>query len=98
MQTNRVLPLGPDRCRVEFDYYYLQDAGRTARIDEDRASATRSSTEDIAICESVQKGLASGFYEAGRLSPKRESGVWHFHETLRDAIRSGTGTPASVTT
>jgi len=85
MQTNRVLPLGPERCRVEFDYYYLADPAAMARIDEDRAFSDAVQHEDIVICESVQKGLASGFYEAGRLSPKRESGVWHFHERLREA-------------
>ena len=41
--------------------------------------------EDIAICEAVQKGLSSGAYEAGRLCPKRESGVWHFQNLLRAA-------------
>lgn len=41
--------------------------------------------EDIGICEAVQKGLASGTYEAGRLCPKRESGVWHFQNLLRAA-------------
>ena len=85
LQSNRVLPLGPDRCRVEFDYFYVQDPGATARIDEDRAFSDAVQHEDMAICEAVQKGLASGFYEAGRLSPKRESGVWHFHERLREA-------------
>jgi choline monooxygenase len=39
----------------------------------------------VTICEAVQKGLASGFYEAGRLCPKRESGVWHFQNQLRTA-------------
>ena len=85
MQTNRVLPLGPGRCRVEFDYYYLPDDGAMSRIDEDRAFSDAVQHEDIAICEAVQKGLSSGYYEAGRLSPKRESGVWHFHERLRAA-------------
>jgi choline monooxygenase len=85
MQTNRVLPLGPDRCRVEFDYYYQQDPAAVARIDEDRAFSDAVQHEDVAICEAVQRGLASGSYEAGRLSPRRESGVWHFHERLRDA-------------
>jgi choline monooxygenase len=85
MQTNRVLPIAPDRCRVEFDYYYLPDPSAMARIDEDRAFSDAVQHEDIVICESVQKGLASGFYEAGRLSPKREKAVWHFHERLREA-------------
>jgi phenylpropionate dioxygenase-like ring-hydroxylating dioxygenase large terminal subunit len=91
MQTNRVLPLGPGRCRVEFDYYYLQDPGAMARIDEDRAFSDAVQHEDVAICEAVQRGLESGFYEAGRLSPRRERGVWHFHQKLRDAYARDDG-------
>jgi choline monooxygenase len=91
LQTNRILPLGPDRCRVEFDYFYAQDPATLARIERDRGFSDEIQAEDIAICESVQKGLASGFYDAGRLCPKRESGVWHFHERLRAAYaRAGT--------
>jgi len=85
LQTNRVLPLGPGRCRVEFDYYYAQDAKAQARIAMDAMFSDEIQHEDVAICEAVQKGLASGFYEAGRLCPKRESGVWHFHNLLRAA-------------
>ena len=85
LQSNRILPLGPDACRVEFDYYYAQDPEAQARIARDQDFSDEIQHEDIAICEAVQKGLASGFYDAGRLSPKRESGVWHFHEHLRAA-------------
>lgn len=91
MQTNRILPLGPDRCRVEFDYYYAQDAAAQARIAADASFSDEVQNEDIAICEAVQKGLASGFYDAGRLCPKRESGVWHFHNLLRAAYADATG-------
>lgn len=89
LQTNRILPLGPERCRVEFDYYYAQDAQALARIERDREFSDEIQQEDIVICEAVQKGLASGRYEAGRLCPKRESGVWHFHEHLRCAYARG---------
>ena len=89
LQTNRVLPLGPDRCRVEFDYYYAQDAQAMARISADQQFSDEVQLEDVAICEAVQQGLASGTYEAGRLSPKRESGVWHFHNLLRTAYAAG---------
>jgi len=85
MQTNRILPIGPSGCRVEFDYYYAQDEAALARIDADRSFSDEVQAEDIAICEAVQKGLASGSYEAGRLCPRRESGVWHFHNLLRAA-------------
>jgi choline monooxygenase len=85
LQTNRILPLGPERCRVEFDYYYVEDEQAQARIAADRDFSHEVQEEDIAICEAVQKGLASGTYEAGRLCPKRESGVWHFQNLLRAA-------------
>ena len=85
LQTNHILPLGADRCRVEFDYYYAQDDAALARIANDQAFSDEVQDEDIRICESVQQGLASGLYDAGRLCPKRESGVWHFHNLLRAA-------------
>ena len=92
LQTNRVMPLGVDRCRVEFDYYYA--AGRSEEANaRDLAFSDEVQAEDIAICEAVQRGLASGSYVAGRLNPKRESGVKHFHDLLRrdyrDALESG---------
>ncbi|WP_426663760.1 aromatic ring-hydroxylating oxygenase subunit alpha [Rhodanobacter aciditrophus] len=85
LQTNRIVPLGPDRCRVEFDYYYAQDDAAQARIAADQEFSDEVQQEDIAICVAVQRGLTSGTYEAGRLCPKRESGVWHFHNQLRAA-------------
>lgn len=85
LQTNRILPLGPGRCRVEFDYYYAQDEKAMSRIAADQAFSDEVQIEDVTICEAVQKGLASGFYDAGRLCPKRESGVWHFQNQLRAA-------------
>jgi choline monooxygenase len=85
LQANRVLPRGPDRCRVEFDYYYAPDPVARARFERDRAFTEKIQLEDMAICEAVQRGLASGYYEPGRLSPKREGGTWHFQQLLRAA-------------
>ena len=58
MDTNLVLPLGPDRCRVIFDFYFA------ARTDEDFrresiAVADQVQVEDVGICEEVQRGLNS---------------------------------------
>jgi choline monooxygenase len=86
LQTNRVLSLGPERCRVEFDFYYPDDAGE--RRERDLAFSDVVQKEDVDICERVQCGLASGSYDAGRLNPRRESGVHHFHELLRAAYRA----------
>jgi choline monooxygenase len=94
LQTNRILPLGPGRCRVEFDYYYARDEAAQKRIEADQSFSDEVQQEDIDICEAVQKGLASGYYEPGRLCPKREGGVWHFHNLLRTAYAQGAGEPA----
>jgi len=83
LQTNRVLPIAPDRCRVEFDYFYAQEDEAMARVARDLEFTDTIQREDMAICEAVQRGLASGYYEAGRLCPKREAAVWHFHNLLR---------------
>ena len=83
LQTNRVLPVGVDRCRVEFDTYYAPGAESAA--DADQAFSDEVQAEDIAICEAVQRGLASGSYTTGPLNPLRETAVHHFHQRLRAA-------------
>ncbi|SFS02128.1 choline monooxygenase [Dyella sp. OK004] len=90
LQTNRVLPLGVDRCRVKFDFYYAPDTSEQAllRRARDVEFSDEVQVEDVTICEDVQRGLASGSYEAGRLNPLRENAVHHFHELLRRAYRN----------
>lgn len=89
LQTNVVIPLGPDRCRVIFDYYYEDAASDEARsrIEEDIRFGDLVQAQDINICEQVQQGLASGVYDRGRLSASREQGVHHFQEMLKAALR-----------
>jgi choline monooxygenase len=84
MQTNRIIATGPDSCEVEFAYYYLP--GVEDRAGPDDAFSTEVQDEDAMICERVQKGLASGAYTPGRLSPAQESALWHFHNLLRRAF------------
>jgi choline monooxygenase len=85
LQTNRVLPLGTGRCRVEFDFFYAPGQAHRAAADTEFSDAVQR--EDIAVCEAVQRGLASGSYQPGRLNPLRESGVWRFQELVRAAYR-----------
>jgi len=94
LQVNRVLPAGPDRCRVEFDYYYATDVETRSRVARDREFSDEIQQEDITICEAVQRGLASGHYEPGRLCPRRESGLWHFQNLLRRAYAAPAAAPA----
>ena len=87
LQTNRVVPLRADACRVDFDYFYPPATRSSEQNAQDQAFSDEVQHEDIAICEQVQQRLASGSYLAGRLNPKRESGVHHFHELYRHALR-----------
>jgi choline monooxygenase len=96
LQTNRVIPKGADRCRVEFDFYYAideSDLGAKRRA-ADIAFSDEVQKEDLTICEDVQRGLASGSYVAGRLNPLRENAVHHFHERLRRAYRDAATAPS----
>ena len=88
MDTNLVIPRGVDRTEVVFDYYFA-DVSDEAR-GRNQASIEVSEQiqdEDVAICASVQRGLRSGAYDAGRLSVRREAGEHLFHRLLyRDLV------------
>jgi choline monooxygenase len=88
MDTNLVVPLGPDRCKVIFDYFFAE--GVTPEFIKDSvAVAHQVQVEDVGICEEVQRGLHSRSYSAGRFSVKREAGGYHFHQLLARYLRTG---------
>lgn len=87
LQTNNVVPTGPESCRVTFDYFYADadSTGGRARAVADMSFADEVQAEDIEICEYVQRGLASRAYDRGRFSVKFEAGVHWFQRRLCDA-------------
>jgi choline monooxygenase len=90
MDTNLVLPLGPDRCRVLFDYYFADTTGPAAAqfIEQSIAVAHQVQLEDMEVCAEVQRGLKSRTYSTGRFSVKRESGGYHFHQLLARRLQA----------
>jgi choline monooxygenase len=90
LQTNLVLPLAADRCRVVFRYYYDDVSSDAARrkIDADVAFSDGVQREDLEICERVQVGLGSRAYDRGRFSPDFEAAVHHFQRLLKDCYRT----------
>jgi len=84
MDTNWVLPLGPSSTRVVIDFFFERTEGEEARafIDESIRASHRIQLEDVAISESVQRGLGSSFFDRGRYSAKRQMGEHHFHRLL----------------
>jgi choline monooxygenase len=86
MSLNVIVPLSADRTATIFEWY---------RHDDDPEAVARTvafsdgiQLEDIDICERVQKGLASGAYDRGRFSVKRENGVHHFQSLVHRYLTS----------
>jgi len=90
LDTNLVIPLDVDHCRVVFDFYFgdVSDAAR-AYNEESVAVGNRVQDEDLGICEAVQRGLKSRAYGAGRLSVRREGGEQWFHKLLAADLKRG---------
>ena len=95
MDTNLVLPVDVDHCRVIFDFYFgdISEARRQYN-EQSVAVGARVQDEDLGICEAVQRGLKSRAYGAGRLSVRREAGEHLFHRLLAADLKSGVGTSA----
>jgi choline monooxygenase len=80
VDTNLVLPDGPDACRVIFDFYF-RDA-ESGFMEQSLTVAHQIQLEDVGICEEVQRGLHSRSYDTGRFSVRREPAGYHFHQLL----------------
>jgi len=79
VSLNRVLPMAPQRTRVEFQAWVWrpelrgQGAGSGLDIVE---------REDEAVVESVQRGVRAAAARRAEYSPEHERGVHHFHRML----------------
>jgi choline monooxygenase len=89
LDTNLVLPDGVNQTKVIIDYYFpdISIAARKHNLDS-IAIGESIQEEDAAICKSVQRGLNSRAYTAGRLSVRREGGEHLFHRLLSVDLRS----------
>jgi choline monooxygenase len=90
MDTNLVIPRGVDKTEVIFDFYFpdVSDAARERNLASIEVGQ-RIQHEDEAICRSVQRGLGSRAYTAGRLSVRREAGEHLFHRLLHADLQAG---------
>jgi choline monooxygenase len=90
MDTNLVIPRGVDRTDVIFDFYFDDvSADASARNQASIEVSHQIQLEDDSICLSVQRGLRSRAYGAGRLSVRREAGEHLFHRLLHADLQAG---------
>jgi choline monooxygenase len=97
MDTNLVLPIDQDHCRVIFDFYFGDVSESSRQYNEQSvAVGARVQDEDLGICEGVQRGLKSRAYGAGRLSARREAGEHLFHRLLAADLKNGLRSSAAA--
>ncbi len=92
MDINVVTPMGPERCRVDFDWYMEPD--QDPGLIHDRLTASEQvQDEDIAICESLQVGLGSQHYRPGPYAPRVETAKHLFHRLVAQDLTRGSDSP-----
>ena len=91
LDTNLVIPHSVDQTEVIFDFYFpdVTSAEARERNLQSISVGQRIQDEDTAICKSVQRGLTSRAYNAGRLSVRREAGEHLFHRLLYNDLKNG---------
>jgi choline monooxygenase len=100
----RIEPIGIDQTRETFDFYLETAEPNQAEQDSIRYIDEVLQVEDIALVESVQRGMRTPAFTQGRLvyDPDKtgisEHGVHHFHGLVLDAYRRGLETETSTTT
>jgi len=95
MDTNVVLPVAVDQCDVIFDFYFDYHNFEEWKVKRTIRKAIEQSDsiqyEDVAICESAQRGMRSRAFQPGRYSEKLERAVHAFHLMLRKELLAGEG-------
>jgi choline monooxygenase len=83
----RYIPDGLRRTIEVTDYYFAPDAS-TEDIEELMAWDSQVASEDVALVQSVQRGLDSGTVSQGRLMGASEQLIADFQRRVRDALLS----------
>jgi choline monooxygenase len=98
----RILPAGPDRTLETWDFYLETREPNDAERQSIRYVDEVLQQQDIALVESVQRGMRTPAFEQGRIvydtagSGLSEHGVHHFHGLVLEAYRSLVGARENV--
>ena len=81
VSVNLFLPLGPARTLLVDQFFFADEVGEE-EAREFVAFVDRIQQEDTELCESVQRGLTSGFFDRGKLVLARERALQHFQQLV----------------
>ncbi|WP_372367967.1 aromatic ring-hydroxylating dioxygenase subunit alpha [Candidatus Uabimicrobium sp. HlEnr_7] len=81
MDINWTIPIGHNKTKVIFDYFFAKDIGEEF-IKKSIIASDVVQQEDMDICNAVQAGIESNAYDQGRYAPLFEKTALHFHQLL----------------
>ncbi|GAA4595870.1 carnitine monooxygenase subunit YeaW [Planotetraspora phitsanulokensis] len=90
----QIIPDGPDRTREIWDFYLETEEPNEVEVDSIRYIDEVLQVEDIALVESVQRGMRTPAFTQGKIvydpsgSGLSEHAVHHFHGLVLDAYRN----------
>ncbi len=94
MTTISVIPLSVNETKVSVDYYIEKDytigsfeLDYNEFVCKSIEASVQVTEEDIAICESAQRGLNSPVDFRGTYVPKFEKGMYYFHQLIKEALK-----------
>jgi phenylpropionate dioxygenase-like ring-hydroxylating dioxygenase large terminal subunit len=85
VSLNLFLPLGIERTLAVYDYCF-SDAVSDTQVQDFVRFVDQVQQEDTVLCESVQRGMRTGFFEQGRLMLAREHALRHFQRMVSRAV------------
>jgi choline monooxygenase len=88
VSINHFIPATVDHTLVIKDYLFMDTVEADEEADFIRF-IEQVQVEDVALCESVQRGLATGYFDQGRLMLCQESALRHFQRLVYEAIHAG---------
>lgn len=84
LSLNIVTPLSYNQTKISFRTYRFEGTS----FDPEQNQLHITELEDEAVVESVQKGIQSRYYQAGRFSPTQEKAVHHFHRLINQFMEA----------
>lgn len=86
LSLNLFLPLSVDKTLAIFDYLF-DDAVSQSDQEQFDQFIDQVQREDIVLCESVQRGLNSGYFEQGKLMLHHEKALRHFQKLVYTSLQ-----------
>src|SRR5947209_6588711 len=81
VSLNLILPTATGESRAIYEYCFVDEVS-DAEVSDFITFIDQVQREDIVLCESVQRGLASGYFDQGKLMLCREMALRHFQKLV----------------